>query len=230
MIIIEIKLAGDEWYNRDQLIEQIKKIPPTQVVAFTTLLEGVSLNACGVIDVINQWVVDTNRDPSTVYIDTPNQYEQLPYKFARIQNLSHFFKSTMIKYHVPPQAINPTARLFGCFVGRYTTDRNQIIKDALNNYQNYFLLSVMGDSRGLNRNRYDPEVFAVGSIDNKTQQEQYQPNNDVHASLLKFYNQFQIEVVAETMTRGETFFVTEKTIRPLMGSKPLLVFGPKNYL
>ena len=74
---------------RDQLIEQIKTIPPTQVVAFTTLLEGVSLNACGVIDVINQWVVDTNRDPSTVYIDTPNQYEQLPYKFARIQNLSH---------------------------------------------------------------------------------------------------------------------------------------------
>ena len=36
--------------------------------------------------------------------------------------------------------------------------------------------------------------------------------------------------MAESYTRGITFFPTEKTVRPLMAAKPFLVYGPKNYL
>jgi hypothetical protein len=45
-----------------------------------------------------------------------------------------------------------------------------------------------------------------------------------------FYVNFLIDIVAETWTQGNSFFPTEKTIRPMLLKKPFVVFGPKNYL
>ena len=48
--------------------------------------------------------------------------------------------------------------------------------------------------------------------------------------LAHFYLDFLIDIVAETWTQGNTFFPTEKTIRPMLLKKPMIVMGPKNYL
>jgi hypothetical protein len=53
---------------------------------------------------------------------------------------------------------------------------------------------------------------------------------DTNISLLQHYNRFAVEIVCETYTLGNTFFPTEKTIRPLMAAKPILVYGPRYYL
>jgi hypothetical protein len=45
-----------------------------------------------------------------------------------------------------------------------------------------------------------------------------------------FYPNFLIDVVAETWTQDNTFFPTEKTVRPMLLKKPMIVMGPKNYL
>jgi hypothetical protein len=37
-------------------------------------------------------------------------------------------------------------------------------------------------------------------------------------------------MVCESYTIGDTFFPTEKTIRPISAGKPMLVYGPKNFL
>jgi hypothetical protein len=49
-------------------------------------------------------------------------------------------------------------------------------------------------------------------------------------SLLQHYNNFAVEIVCETYTLGNTFFPTEKTVRPLMAAKPILVYGPRYHL
>jgi hypothetical protein len=49
-------------------------------------------------------------------------------------------------------------------------------------------------------------------------------------SLMQHYPRFNVELVCETYTLGETFFPTEKTIRPMVGNKPFVVYGPANYL
>jgi hypothetical protein len=36
--------------------------------------------------------------------------------------------------------------------------------------------------------------------------------------------------VCESYTIGNTFFPTEKTIRPITAGKPMLVYGPKSFL
>ena len=47
---------------------------------------------------------------------------------------------------------------------------------------------------------------------------------------MKFYNQFDIEIVGETYNRGTTFFPTEKTVRPISAQKPFVVYGPQYFL
>lgn len=48
--------------------------------------------------------------------------------------------------------------------------------------------------------------------------------------LAEFYPNFLIDIVAETFSVGQTFFPTEKTVRPMLLKKPFIVFGPKDYL
>lgn len=46
----------------------------------------------------------------------------------------------------------------------------------------------------------------------------------------RIYKNFLIDVVAETFTSGDCFFITEKTVRPMLLKKPMIVMGPLNYL
>ena len=46
----------------------------------------------------------------------------------------------------------------------------------------------------------------------------------------RIYPNFLIEIVAETFTSGRCFFVTEKTVRPMLLKKPMIVMGSRDYL
>jgi hypothetical protein len=46
----------------------------------------------------------------------------------------------------------------------------------------------------------------------------------------RIYQHFLIDIVAETFISGNCFFVTEKTVRPMLLKKPMIVMGSKNYL
>jgi hypothetical protein len=48
--------------------------------------------------------------------------------------------------------------------------------------------------------------------------------------LTDLYRDILIDVVVESHVAGDTFFPTEKTIRPMLLKKPFIVFGSKNYL
>jgi hypothetical protein len=46
----------------------------------------------------------------------------------------------------------------------------------------------------------------------------------------RVYKNFLVDVVAETFTTGDCFFITEKTVRPMLLKKPMIVMGPKDFL
>jgi len=46
----------------------------------------------------------------------------------------------------------------------------------------------------------------------------------------QIYCNFLIDIVAETFTSGNCFFITEKTVRPMLLKKPFIIFGSQNYL
>jgi hypothetical protein len=77
------------------------------------------------------------------------------------------------------------------------------------------------------------DKYTIPSVDQMTVRDQFTtPDSyaDTNRSLLNHYDQFAIEIVCETYTQGNTFFPTEKTIRPIMACKPVLVYGPQYFL
>jgi hypothetical protein len=48
--------------------------------------------------------------------------------------------------------------------------------------------------------------------------------------LCEFYPNILVDVVAETFVTGNTFFVTEKTVRPMLLKKPFIIMGSKNFM
>jgi hypothetical protein len=232
MIKIDLITVGDEWVNKEEVDAKLSTVLLDQEILFSTRHEGISLIACGFIDYINHWVKQNNKNPSLITVDTPNYVEQIPYKLFSIRNL-HFLSKNKVTYHVPQVPIDPDSKLFGLFVGRYTADRNSIVRDMLAKHEHCVLSVMHNDQTDLNNPctvTYDQDIWDIGSIDNMAIGDQYKDKTNTNQSLLGYYNQFQIEIVAETITRGTTFFPTEKTVRTIMGSKPMLVFGPMNHL
>lgn len=52
----------------------------------------------------------------------------------------------------------------------------------------------------------------------------------INKTILSWYKNFFCDVVTETFFSGKTFFLTEKTTRPLLCMNPFIVHGPIDYL
>lgn len=239
MISISIVVCGDDWVNRNTVIEQLQTINLHDPVVLDLHAEGPSLHALGIVDTLQRYV---NAD--RVYVENwSNNVEAVPFRRLNYYQLSHFFWMSNRYQHAVPVK-RDAKHLFGYFVGRRTVPRCVMLKDVHEKYQDYFLLSLMNTVAGFKHSEHDPlEAWCdscnfynwfnnqtIGSLDNHVVRDQYQGDHNTNASLLRWYHQFDIELVAETYCHGDAFFVTEKTVRPIVAGKSMLVYGPKNYL
>jgi hypothetical protein len=233
-ITVNCYTSGDKWLNQIEMTQQLYAIDKFDTVIVHMQHEGISLKASGILKVIDQWVIATGRDPTTVKIDTSNQFEKIPYQYDNpVLKLTHFFTKTGAPYFCDARPLTLTGKLFGLFMQRYTEDRATMAQDILDHYQEHCLISIQQNhklSSGSRGTWWPEHIYNIGSIDNTTIDDHYGPSPTANSSLLTFYNQFQIEIIAETVTRGETFFPTEKTARPIIGCRPFLLFGPVGFL
>ena len=211
--------------------------------------EGPSLWATGIAQAALGLCSKYGRAPGTVWVgDWSNRVEEVP--FARFTNhaASHFFWMSD-RYRFTETAPAQQRRWFGFFVGRANLHRARMLYDLTNEYAQDTLTSVMLNS-GLDRiprmsqnsddgwlDDIDSSKFyawcadcSIPSLDGHTVRDQYDPEKNTNRDILAHYNRFMIEITAETYTRGNTFFPTEKTIRPLSQGQGLLVFGPVDFL
>lgn len=256
---IDIQVTGDHWFNRAEFVENLENADPNEIIVLNVNTEGPSLESIGVRSLIDAWLAKHNRSPETIFINNwSNGAEQIPYKKLHQNNFSHFFKFS--QRYWPESIIlgNKESKLFGLFLGRRTIARNSILYFVANNWSEHFLLSVMQNKNpnpwphhkegAVNLEIMDewispadqPCVFDwistcnIPSIDRRSVQDQYtvveQSAADCNQSLLTHYHRFNIELVCESYTIGDTFFPTEKTVRPISAGKPMIVYGPKNFL
>jgi hypothetical protein len=251
MITIPIQVSGDIWNNRADVEQQLNQLEPGQRIMLDLCSEGPSLVKLGVTELISKYNLD-------VWITRwSNGIESVPYTRSYCNSNSHFFSMSWHYWIDEIQNTAPTEFRFGLFQGRGCPSRNRILYDAFHKWPGQFLLSKMsslhGDKWGAkqsphsksleNANEWfkDHEQAAqwfdtdpVGSIDNHVIQDQYRvpevSSGDMARSLFQHYPRFNIELICETYTLGDTFFPTEKTIRPMVGNKPFIVYGPANYL
>jgi hypothetical protein len=226
MKTITVRANGDSWVNPEQVKEQLATVHPLEQVCFDTGAEGISLEHSGILNFINQWASDTGHSQDLIVINSPNVYEKTQYQ--NINRADNHFLQLSGHYKTTVSDIDSTSSKFGFFVGRHTVVRDQIARDIVENYREHFVMSVMKTSYAVSP--WSELVRNIPSIDDLCVRDQYFGSIDTNLSLLQYYHRFQIELVAETMCSGITFFPTEKTFRPITGRRPFLVFGPVNFL
>jgi hypothetical protein len=252
MVVIPVKVCGDAWSNRQEVESLLCSALPQQEIVLDFLLEGASLVSIGLFDLLNTYCANTGRSKKSIkIINYPNLAEHTDY-----ENLTNPYNHclTIAKIYwqepVPPES---NAKKFAYFLGRRTIARSYILYDLYHNFENFFLLSSMKNRghppwiqapMGINlektehwmtNNEYEKfrawyDCCPINSIDGHSVRDHYDPNQNIHTDLLQHYDKFCIELVTETYTIGNTFFPTEKTFRPLMAVRPILVYGPPNFL
>lgn len=258
---IALEITGGSWYNAETFIKQLAEFDK-QVPVFVDLRsEGPSLTWHGITDVIDQWLIQQQRHPSSVFLTRwSNPVEWVPYQKLMCNSVSHFFPMSVDYWLSDPVYVRSCAagqKLFAFFVGRLDIARSVILYEIGTQFKSHALISLMTsknvkpweseEKNFVDKDRLEQwlERFqqtrmirwfdntTVDSIDGLNVRDQYTtPTSyaDTNKSLVRFYDQFAIEIVAETYCEGTTFFPTEKTVRPLMALKPMIVFGPKYYL
>jgi hypothetical protein len=259
IVNIDIQVTGDHWFNRLEFVEKLENADPSEIVILNLNTEAPCLSSIGVRSIVDAWLVKHNKSPETVLIKNwANGAEQVPYKKLNENNFSHFFKYSKLYWPEDIISSSPGSKLFGLFLGRRTIARNSILYHVANHWSDHFLLSAM-KSRNPNPWPHNKEgavnleimdqwiapedqsrvvnwisTCNISSLDDRSVQDQYtvpeQSAADCNQSLLTYYDQFQVELVCESYTIGDTFFPTEKTIRPIAAGKPMIVYGPKNFL
>lgn len=250
MVTIVVNVCGDRWLNPAEVWQALKEIDKEEPIELDLRSEGPSLGALGVLDVLQYFFDNQGRAPSTVSIVRwPNRGEKTPLQHDA-NGVSHFFHMCE-RYRHAPIAASADAKLFGLFVGRRTLSRCTMLYDCHRDHSQDFLFSLMPtrwtNNHWTHQNQIEVDLESlddwsrhgfdkwwqncpIPSIDGHAIYDQYDDNCNTNLDLLAHYDKFHIEVVAETYTLGDTFFPTEKTIRPIMGGKPFMVYGPRFFL
>jgi hypothetical protein len=189
-----------------------------------------------------------------------NPVEFVPYlRLSNCRKISHCFTMAKDYWqHTEPTLEQQLQykRLFGLFVGRMNPGRAVVLYQAMKYPENIFasrMKSVMpmpwcmpnDNKRELDnishwlslqeqRQMFDwYDHNHVSSVDDTSYGDHYlTPTSwiDTNTSLLQHYHNFAVEIVCETYVFGDTFLPSEKTIRPIMAAKPVMVYGPKYFL
>ena len=102
-----------------------------------------------------------------------------------------------------------------------TTQDNDLIKFELDKLLEYRISSIQEAGTVINN-----LPLLLSSPDCYTKYTGY----DYKDPLTNLYQDIFVDILAESHVTGNTFFPTEKTIRPMWLKKPFIVFGSKNYL
>lgn len=248
MITIPIQVTGDAWNNRDTVKTQLDTLEPRTAITLDLFSEGPSLYRLGVVDLLNQYDFDVT------VTRWANAAETVPFRQQDCNKQSHFFPMALHYWRDEISNDFSAPYRFGLFLGRNTYSRHRILYDCATQWSEQFLLSKISSlySNNWTVNQYMVleqanewfdnvdqarawfEFCPVTSIDNEVVQNYFTvpelSAGKLTASLLTHYPKFNIELVCETYTLGDTFFPTEKTVRPMVGNRPFVVYGPKHFL
>jgi len=132
---------------------------------------------------------------------------------------------------------------FGMFVGRSNAPRLELAAYLYNNYQNQTVQTYHYDPAvefHTNHLGLDSLVHSGKGIDGVARFLQNCPMTldsvnypilmDQHYNINSEYPRFFVEIVCESYFSGKTFFVTEKTWRPIRQKTPFIVQGPQWFL
>jgi len=235
----KLKPANDYIWNQQDFVDFLIANQNAPILIHTNE-EGVSLHASGVFVLLEQFnykdvVIVTNNliESHTLFKVTYNN----PFKFF---NISH---ANYVEHHQWTEQ-----KTFACLFNRPLWHRIGIAAEMQYNHSDKCLINMRSNPKNTDQRilfelqklfEYAPDSVVkfvkvkeswpcqLETVDAYTVGNTTGGHTD---QLARFYPNFLIDVVAETWTQGDCFFPTEKTVRPMLLKKPMIVMGPKNYL
>lgn len=211
-----------------------------QPIVLDTISEGPCLTACGVYHLLDQFGC------TDVTIITSNPLEVHNRYSIEYITLFSFFETTPTDYsayHCWNQSC-----VFGCFYNRPLWYRIGVAAKLQHDHGHASLVNIRCNPTDIDqRVLFELQELFVNSPDSLKQFATVYPtwpyqleeadgytihnNTTGHTDqLVDFYPNFLIDIVCETFTAGRTFFTTEKTVRPMLMKKPMIVMGAENCL
>jgi len=229
---------GFVWNNNEFI--QFLLANQGQKIIVSTRDEGVCLKSAGVYQLLE---IFGFRD---VTIETNNPLEQHPYFKIQIINPQKFFKITNKSYQ-QYHTWNKN-KIFGCLYNRPLWHRIGLAAEMQARHRDTSLINFRSDPN----NADQQQLFEIRQLFEQAPQslekfcqakdswpvqvettDSYTVGKTTNAhtdQLAGFYPEFLIDLVAETWTQGRCFFPTEKTVRPMLLKKPMIVMGSRDYL
>jgi hypothetical protein len=232
------------WNLEHKVLDIVSALMTGDNLVITLNNEGVCAESVGLYKLLDDISERFQIDPKKISIETANAIEKSDkYKILH-SSMVHLANHRRLQFE-SNKSFNKDLKHFGIFIGRSNWNRLYLAATIFKNFKEKSILSFHYNTDVKDTNcGFDALSFFIGT-DNTTKLcndllsqfpikldvvDQYPIVNPAYFNILKKYNNIFLDVVCETYFTGNTFFPTEKTVRPLVSSTPFLLFGPKHYL
>lgn len=238
------------WNVESAIIDIIKEYQTTGTVLISLNQEGPCCDAVGLYALLDKICLAFDIDKSNIKIITSNfeeqhseyQIKKLPQHWiSQTYNTSKGFGYNKESFY---KKKNVLKNVFGCLYNIPSWDRLSLLAYIKTHTSRPNLLACNGTWTADQHNSYylnpvtDFSPEEIYNIINLIKEGIHplpnhpgrKPSIEESTQVLEYYNDFFIDVVAETYTNGLTFFITEKTIRPIYALTPFILFAAKGYL
>jgi hypothetical protein len=203
--------------------------------------EGCCSKTIGLYDWLDKFEFASVTIETGNVLETHNFYNIkhiLPWKFLKVSR----------SIEQPLQTWNQKS-IFGTVFGRPIWHRLGIASYLLSQHPNFSAVGCLVDPANNDQRElteltelYQHHPASVVNFGNIIDQlparhidiDEYTPGSTPTDGFVKqterIYQNFLIDIVAETYTTGTCFFITEKTVRPMLLKKPMIVMGSRDYL
>lgn len=223
-------------WNQQELLQFLITNQGTDVVIDTNE-EGCCATATGLYSTLDLFSFKSVTLITNNILETHNKYTVIGNKFFKFFNVGN---TEYKQFHTWNK--NNT---FGAFYNRSVwhriglaaeLDKNNTLlnfrsnphcKDSRQLFELQKLFEIAPDSAKKFLNSIDQFPLQLEQRDGYTVGASTQQHTD---QLCEFYPNILVDVVAETFVTGNTFFATEKTVRPMLLKKPFIIMGSKNFM
>jgi hypothetical protein len=247
MIIIP-NIDGKIWNIEQHTIDIVDCIINHRQIQITLNGEGPDARELGLYSLLDNICNRYSYSKNSITIITCNQLESHSEYCIRIQPPLYIASAQKFasQTQLPEKTFGNEFKHFGLFVGRSNWLRLWLASYLHKNYVDKTALTFHYDSTldfhqdhlGLDDlvrfntaqiKDLDPmQLIAKCPIVDQTV-ESYPILTPAHFNISKIYHTFFLEVVCETYCRGNSFYPTEKTWRPIINRTPFIIQGPRNF-
>lgn len=234
------------WHPEKIAADIIKEYNQQGSVLISFNSEGPCADAVGIYAMLDYICETHGFDKTKITIQTAN-FEELHPEYIIKKLDQHWVKRTISA--IKPIGFNTakqvTQNLFGCLYNVPSWDRLCLLSYIQRTNKHTSLLHCNGTWEPHRYNSYyldtvtdycPEEFFNIADYlkTNPTSALEDLTDKPVTADdlikVIVLYNDFFVDIISETYTHGLTFFITEKTLRPMLAMTPFIINGPQGYL